>query len=134
MSEENSDLEGNVDDDKLIDDDGQGEYLEIPRFVNDESDGSSHLTASDDVTSWITWFISLRGHDFFCEIDEDFIQDDFNLTGLVSLVPYYNYALDFILDVDIPVGMTEYFCWYTMEYIPNKMLTTYRINLSDCVE
>ena len=110
MSEENSDLEGNVDDDKLIDDDGQGEYLEIPRFVNDESDGSSHLTASDDVTSWITWFISLRGHDFFCEIDEDFIQDDFNLTGLVSLVPYYNYALDFILDVDIPVGMTVYFC------------------------
>ena len=65
MSEENSDLEGNVDDDKLIDDVGQGEYLEIPRFVNDESDGSSHLTASDDVTSWITWFISLRGHDFF---------------------------------------------------------------------
>jgi casein kinase II subunit beta len=72
-------------------------------FDNDESDGT--ITASDeDETSWISWFINLRGNDFFCEVDEDFIQDDFNLTGLQSLVPYYDYALDFILDVDVPLG------------------------------
>ena len=78
--------------------------LEFLGSAADESDGSSHLTASDDETSWITWFVSLRGNDFFCEIDEEYIEDDFNLTGLQTVVPYYLFALDFILDVDIPPG------------------------------
>ena len=27
------------------------------------------------------WYCSLPGHDYFCEVHEDFIEDDFNLTG-----------------------------------------------------
>ena len=46
---------------------------------------SSEPTASDeDVASWISWFCSLKGNEFFCEVDEDFISDDFNLSGLSS--------------------------------------------------
>lgn len=71
---------------------------------NQGSDDSSEMTASEEEVSWVSWFINIKGNDFFCEVEQSFIQDDFNLTGLSSQVPYYDYALDMILDVDIPTG------------------------------
>ncbi|KAF2862788.1 hypothetical protein K470DRAFT_166911 [Piedraia hortae CBS 480.64] len=50
--------------------------------------------------SWITAFCSLVGHEYFAEVSEDFIEDDFNLTGLSSQVPMYKEALEMILDVE----------------------------------
>ena len=52
--------------------------------------------------TWISWFCSLPGHEYFAEVGEDFIEDDFNLTGLNALVPFYKEALEMILDVEPP--------------------------------
>ncbi|KAL9128025.1 MAG: hypothetical protein Q9217_003219 [Psora testacea] len=56
-------------------------------------------TDSDYTSYWRDWFISSKGNEYFCEIDEDYLTDRFNLTGLNTDVQYYQYALDFVTDV-----------------------------------
>ena len=48
---------------------------------------------------FIHQFITSRGNEYFCEIDEDYLTDRFNLTGLNAEVQYYQYALDLVTDV-----------------------------------
>lgn len=66
----------------------------------DEISNSSSDLHSDDDYAWISWFCSLKGNEFFCEVDDNFAQDGFNLTGLQTQIPYYDAALDMILDVE----------------------------------
>ncbi|CAG8647217.1 6010_t:CDS:2, partial [Cetraspora pellucida] len=67
-------------------------------YKTKESD-TSNDTGTESLT-WISWFCGLPGHEYFAEVAEDFIEDDFNLTGLNSMVPFYKEALEMILDVE----------------------------------
>ncbi|ROT43329.1 casein kinase II regulatory subunit [Sodiomyces alkalinus F11] len=57
-------------------------------------------TSSGTPESWVSSFCSLLGHEYFAEVSEEFIEDDFNLTGLQSQVAMYKEALEMILDVE----------------------------------
>lgn len=70
-------------------------------------------TSSGTPESWISSFCSLLGHEYFAEVSEEFIEDDFNLTGLQSQVAMYKEALEvlfplflvrrFAFDIDVGV-------------------------------
>merc|ERR1711939_485179 len=75
--------------------------IEVPieGEAEEEEYESSSQSGTDSLT-WISWYCSLPGHEFFAEVTEDFIEDDFNLTGLSQLVPFYKEALEMVLDVE----------------------------------
>ncbi|KAJ2259605.1 hypothetical protein EV176_006864, partial [Coemansia sp. RSA 451] len=64
-------------------DDLQGEF-HSGLDNTDESEFDEEPYGSDESANmaWIAWFCSLKGHEYFCEIPDGFIEDDFNLTGL----------------------------------------------------
>ena len=62
--------------------------------MDDLTSGSSDYAAN----SWVMWFLSTKGNEYFCEVDEDYILDRFNLTGLNAEVQDYSQALDLVTD------------------------------------
>lgn len=93
-------------DDQPMADEAQEGYGICPSFVHLGIISDiifNRLLASSTPTSsltWIAWFCSLPGHEYFCEVTEDFIEDDFNLTGLSAMVPFWKEAMEMVLDVE----------------------------------
>jgi len=54
-----------------------------------------------DVLPWIEEFTSIRGHEFFCKIDESYITDQFNLYGLYDMFENPKVLIDIITDKNI---------------------------------
>lgn len=50
----------------------------------------------EDDDLWIDWFLGLRGNEYFCEIDVDYIADRFNLTGLNTEVEHIQETVELI--------------------------------------
>jgi hypothetical protein len=61
-------------------------------------DFETSASDSDYANSWTSWFLGCKGNEYFCEIDEDYITDRFNLTYLNNEVNHYNDALELITD------------------------------------
>lgn len=87
----------NDSDDDLI---GGGSGLLDNDDVLGSSWNSDTPSSTSESLSWISWWCSHHGHEYFCEVPEDFIEDDFNMTGLPALVQHYREALELILDLD----------------------------------
>lgn len=85
-------LPGNITEDK------QPSFGSPTHEISGTGSEETDLSTSEEDSSWISLFCGMRGNQFLCEIEEDYIQDDFNLCGLQAEVPNYEYALDMILD------------------------------------
>lgn len=77
-----------------------GEEEEIYGTCLAHAESETPSESGTEGLTWISWFCSLAGHQYFAEVAEDFIEDDFNLTGLNFLVPFYKEALEMILDIE----------------------------------
>jgi len=80
--------------------------LEVDKESETDSEGSDSVHTSEadseEQEPWIVWHCSHKGNKFLCEVEESYIQDDFNLTHLHTAIPWYEYALDMILDTEAP--------------------------------
>jgi len=61
---------------------------------------SDDFSDSEDEETWIKSFLSRYGNEYFCEVDESYIQDEFNLTGLKKYFHNFEAALSCVLDIE----------------------------------
>lgn len=47
--------------------------------------------------TWQEWFLSLRGNEYYCPVDIQFIEDRFNLTGIGHDIPQFKKAYELVV-------------------------------------
>jgi hypothetical protein len=70
----------------------------VDQLKSPAMDDFESASDSDYANSWISWFLGCKGNEYFCEIDDDYITDRFNLTYLNNEVHHYNDAFELITD------------------------------------
>lgn len=73
------------------------QYVEAP-VVEEEDDEEEEEDDEEECDSWVRWFCEIKGNEYFCEVDLDFLLDRFNLTGLGNDVPHAQQAYEIITD------------------------------------
>lgn len=54
--------------------------------------------SSEDVDMWIEIFLGRKGHEYFCEVDPEYITDRFNLINLQKSVAKFSQVVQYIVD------------------------------------
>ncbi|CAN3375574.1 hypothetical protein DIURU_005692 [Diutina rugosa] len=57
-------------------------------------------TSSEFTEYWIDLFLGIKGNEYFCDIDDEYIRDRFNLTGLNQEVSKLSVLIDIITDIN----------------------------------
>jgi casein kinase II subunit beta len=66
-------------------------------------------SSSDYTEYWIDLFLGIKGNEYFCDIDDEYIRDRFNLTGLNQEVSKLPTLIDIITDnIDIELQAEEH--------------------------
>ncbi|KAK4050096.1 casein kinase 2 regulatory subunit [Microbotryomycetes sp. JL201] len=78
--------------------------MNSPQF---DMDDLSNTSSASYANSWISWFLASKGNEYFCEVDEEYIVDRFNLTGLNTEVQGYSAALELITDTAADEDLNE---------------------------
>ena len=65
-----------------------------------ELSSASASSSSSSDAPFVDWFMKQRGNEAYVRVEDEYLQDDFNLTGLSDLVPVYDSALNMILDCE----------------------------------
>lgn len=90
-----------------------GRFQEALSDEESQSQSNSDSEYGDEQVTWIEWFCHLKGNEFLVEVDDEFAQDDFNLTYLNKEVAeyfeqdLYREALNMILDYDDDDDLSE---------------------------
>jgi len=50
----------------------------------------SNSDDSGELFGWVPWFCGVPGHEFFVEVDEEYLKDNFNLYGLRNRINYFD--------------------------------------------
>lgn len=77
------------------------------KYVANSSTDSISTDEESENDTWLPWFLSLPGSDYFCAVDNEFILDRFNLHGLGQDVPNAPKAYDIIIDNSRMVYLCE---------------------------
>lgn len=70
---------------------------------HDQDDGSD---SGEYVEFWIDLFLGKKGHEYFCDIDTDYITDRFNLINLQKTVSKFTTVIQYMVD-ELEEGIIE---------------------------
>ena len=62
---------------------------EPPAATLSSSEADADVDFPESDGGWKAWFCALEDHEFYAEIDEDYIRDPFNSFGLRNKVPMF---------------------------------------------
>ena len=83
MLDEEENEQNDMNDNEALDEgDAVDDNNEENEVIDENDSNSDNRFPEVNEGGWIQWFVHLKGNEFFCEVDEDFIRNKANLIGI----------------------------------------------------